>query len=345
MFYQKYRPQTIEQIDNETIRTQLKNILSKKTISHSWLLTGPKGTGKTSTARLLAKSINCLDNLYARKGTSEEPCNNCEHCKLITSGNAIDVIEMDAASNRKIDDIRQLIDQVKFAPAHMRYKVYIIDEVHMLTNESFNALLKTLEEPPKSTIFILATTELDKLPKTIISRCLRLNFTHATPKDVVRQLTRIIEGEKLSTPTELLETIALHCDHSFRDAAKLLEEVTVQKITTIDAFLKLIGLASSDIEIMKFIQTNDVKGTLEYIQSYDQKGGNFRVLIEQMLQTLHEHLLSQNGIGTAKAEYEFNIKQTSKLIKLLTDAYVKTKASPIESLPLEIAIIEYSQSN
>lgn len=179
MYYQKYRPQTIDQIDNETIRTQLKNILSKKTISHSWLLTGPKGTGKTSTARLLAKSINCLENLYAQKGTSEEPCNNCEHCKLITSGNAIDVIEMDGASNRKIDDIRQLIDQVKFAPAHMRYKVYIIDEVHMLTNESFNALLKTLEEPPQSTIFILATTELDKLPKTIISRCLRLNFTHA----------------------------------------------------------------------------------------------------------------------------------------------------------------------
>ncbi len=342
MYYQKYRPQTIDQIDNEVIRTQLKNILSKKTISHSWLLTGPKGTGKTSTARLLAKSINCLENLYANKGTQEEPCNNCEHCKLITSGNAIDVIEMDGASNRKIDDIRQLIDQVKFAPAHMRYKVYIIDEVHMLTNESFNALLKTLEEPPKSTIFILATTEFDKLPKTIISRCLRLNFTHATPHDVVRQLTRIVQGEKLEVSSELIQTIAHHCDHSFRDAAKLLEEVTVQKITTVDAFLKLIGLSSSDIELLKFIQANDVASSLSYIQTYDQQGGNFRVLIEQMLQTLHKHLLAQNGIGTTTT-FEFNDKQTSKLIRLLTDAYVKTKTSPIESLPLEIALLEYMQ--
>lgn len=344
MYYQKYRPQTIDQIDNETIRTQLKNILSKKTISHSWLLTGPKGTGKTSTARLLAKSINCLENLYAQKGTSEEPCNSCEHCKLITSGNAIDVIEMDGASNRKIDDIRQLIDQVKFAPAHMRYKVYIIDEVHMLTNESFNALLKTLEEPPQSTIFILATTELDKLPKTIISRCLRLNFTHATPSDVVRQLTRIVQGEKLEVPAELLQTIAQHCDHSFRDAAKLLEEVTVQKITTVDAFLKLIGLSSSDTELLKFIQANDIASSLNYIQTYDQQGGNFRVLIEQMLQTLHKHLLAQNGIGTTTTTFEFNDKQTSKLIRLLTDAYVKTKTSPIESLPLEIALLEYIQA-
>src|SRR3989338_3051039 len=206
MYYLKYRPQTIEEIDNEDVRTRLKNVLSKKTISHSWLLTGPKGTGKTSSARILAKAINCLDNIFADKGKSEEPCNKCDNCKLITNGSAMDVIEIDGASNRKIDD------------------------VHMLTSESFNALLKTLEEPPANTIFILATTELDKLPKTIISRCLRLNFSHAKKEEVLRQLGRIVKGEKLTISKDILESIAINCDFSFRDSAKLLEEVVLNSI-------------------------------------------------------------------------------------------------------------------
>ncbi len=343
MYYQKYRPQTIEEIDNEAIRTKLKNILSKKELSHSWLLTGPKGTGKTSSARLLAKSINCLENIFAEKGTSEEPCNKCEHCKLITSGHAIDVIEIDAASNRKIDDMRSLIDQVKFAPAHMRYKVYIIDEVHMLTNESFNALLKTLEEPPASTIFILATTELDKVPKTIVSRCLRLNFTQASTLEVLRELTRIVNGEKLDTPQEVLDAIATHCDHSFRDAAKLLEDVTVQKIKTVDEFSQLIGLVDSQGALLLLISKGESKNILEYVESYAAKGGSFKSLIEQLLQDLHSHLLTSNGIGERQSSYDLDNKQTSKLIKLLTDAYTKLKSSPIESLPLEIALLEYLQ--
>lgn len=341
MFYLKYRPQTIEEIDNEVIRTKLKNILSKKEISHSWLLTGPKGTGKTSSARLLAKSINCLGNIFANKGTNEEPCNTCEHCKLITAGHAIDVIEIDAASNRKIDDVRTLIDQVKFAPAHTRYKVYIIDEVHMLTNESFNALLKTLEEPPVSTIFILATTELEKVPKTIVSRCLRLTFSRATHAEVLRQLARIVKGEKLTTPPEVLEVIATHCDHSFRDAAKLLEEVTVQKVTTVNEFLALIGLATSEGALLTLITQKDPAAILSYIETYDKKGGSFKTLIEHLLQELHIHLLATNGVGEQSSPYHLDTKQASKLIKLLTEAYAKLKYSPIEQLPLEIALIEY----
>lgn len=344
MYYLKYRPQTIEEIDNEEVRTRLKNVLSKKTISHSWLLTGPKGTGKTSSARILAKAINCLENIFAGIGKSEEPCNNCDNCRLITNGNAMDVIEIDGASNRKIDDVRELIDKLKFAPVHMRYKVYIIDEVHMLTSESFNALLKSLEEPPANTIFILATTELDKLPKTIISRCLRLNFSHAKKAEVLRQLERIIKGEKLTIAKDILEAIAINCDFSFRDSAKLLEEVVLNSIKTKEEFFNLIGLAGNKEEILQYIQEGDTKKILTFIENYDSAGGSFKSLTEYILEELHANLLAQNGVGDEKAAYEFTAKQTSMLIRLITESYGKLKMSPIESLPLEMAVLEYLQS-
>ncbi|OGK17251.1 DNA polymerase III, subunit gamma and tau [Candidatus Roizmanbacteria bacterium RIFCSPHIGHO2_02_FULL_40_13b] len=344
MYYLKYRPQTIEEIDNEDVRTRLKNVLSKKTISHSWLLTGPKGTGKTSSARILAKAINCLDNIFADKGKSEEPCNKCDNCKLITNGSAMDVIEIDGASNRKIDDVRELIDKLKFAPVHMRYKVYIIDEVHMLTSESFNALLKTLEEPPANTIFILATTELDKLPKTIISRCLRLNFSHAKKEEVLRQLGRIVKGEKLTISKDILESIAINCDFSFRDSAKLLEEVVLNSIKTKEEFFNLIGLAENKEDLLHFVQEMDVKKVLIFIENYDIAGGSFKSLTEYLLEELHANLLAQNGVGEEKTKYQFNAKQTSVLIRLITESYGKLKMSPIESLPLEMAILEYIQT-
>ncbi|MFN3978738.1 MAG: DNA polymerase III subunit gamma/tau, partial [Sulfurihydrogenibium azorense] len=175
MFYLKYRPQTIEEIDNERVRERIKIVLRSKTIPHAFLLTGPKGIGKTSTARIIAKTINCQNNLFSQKSNSIEPCNICSICQSIIKGYSTDIVEIDAASARGIEEIKELINQIKFYPLQTRYKVYIIDEVHMLTKEAFNALLKTLEEPPSSTIFILASTELEKIPKTIISRCFRLN--------------------------------------------------------------------------------------------------------------------------------------------------------------------------
>lgn len=346
MFYLKYRPQTLLDIDNESVRTHLVNILEKKQIPHAWLLTGTKGTGKTSTARIIAKAINCDKNTYGKKGDSIEPCNSCSNCTAITAGSALDVIEIDAASNRKIDDIRALIEQVKFAPVHMRYKVYIIDEVHMLTTESFNALLKTLEEPPASTIFLLATTEIDKLPKTIISRCLRLAFSKAEKTDVMRQLKRIVTEEKLSVPDDVLEFIATHCDHSFRDAAKLLEEVVSQNVTSIEKARQLLGMSENHAKLMELIEKADQTGALEFIEGYDAKGGSIKTLIELILDDLHQLLLVKSGVReSSEKNNTLTLSQISSLIKLLTTAYNTLRISPIEALPLEIALVEYFAQN
>src|SRR3989344_4787485 len=159
MLYLRYRPQTIAEIDNSSVKNRLLSIIASSELPHAFLLVGPKGTGKTSTARIIAKSINCEKNKRGSKGKDFEPCNDCDSCKAITAGMSIDVVEIDGASNRRIDDIRELNSNVKFIPVSSRYKVYIIDEVHMLTTEAFNALLKTLEEPPSHVVFILATTE------------------------------------------------------------------------------------------------------------------------------------------------------------------------------------------
>ena len=219
--YLKYRPQTIDELDLESVRQSLKNILSSGNIPHAFLFSGPKGTGKTSSARILAKIVNC------QSPTKEgEPCNNCDQCLSIMKGNNIDIIELDAASNRGIDDIRNLKEGIYLAPNSAKYKVYIIDEAHMLTLEAANAFLKTLEEPPSHAIFILATTNPEKLPTTVISRLTTINFTKATPKDIARQLSRVAKGENIKIADEAINIIAKHSDGSFRDAVKILETLS-----------------------------------------------------------------------------------------------------------------------
>ncbi|OGK28726.1 DNA polymerase III, subunit gamma and tau [Candidatus Roizmanbacteria bacterium RIFCSPHIGHO2_02_FULL_40_9] len=346
MYYLKYRPQTLEHLDNENIKDQLLKILSSSSLPHAFLFTGPKGTGKTSTARIVAKAINCEKNLFAKGKKSVEPCNECQNCSAITKGTSVDVVEMDAASNRRIDDIRELISKLAFTPIALRYKVYIIDEVHMLTKEAFNALLKSLEEPPKTTIFILATTEPDALPKTIISRCINLHFTYAKTKDISSMIRRIQKEEKLSISEPVIEFISQHSEGSFRDASKILELAVMQGDLSIEGIQKILGHHQSSINILSLIEKKDLKATIAWIEEMSKKGSDFKILIESLLNDLQQHLLKKNGIEVERiSEYNFSIKETATLISLLQEAYQQLKYVPIQSLPLQIAVIEYCQTN
>ena len=218
VLYRKYRPSTFEDVVGQPqVTVTLKNELKSGRVNHAYLFTGSRGTGKTTCAKILSKAVNCL-NL-----TDSNPCGECENCKGIDSGEILDVVEMDAASNRKIDDIRSIIDEVAFTPARAKYRVYIIDEVHMLTTEAFNALLKTLEEPPKHVIFILATTEVHKLPATITSRCQRFDFHRIAPKDIAYRLSVIAKAENITLTDEAALLISVIADGAVRDAISLLD--------------------------------------------------------------------------------------------------------------------------
>jgi len=218
VFYRKWRPQTLtEVVGQEQVTRTLLNALISERVSHAYLFCGPRGTGKTSTGRILAKAVNCLTN---GKG---EPCNTCDICQAVTDGRALDVIEIDAASNTGVDDIRALREKVNYAPNQAKYKVYIIDEVHMLSNNASNALLKTLEEPPPNIIFVLATTEAHKILPTIMSRCQRFDFRRVSQKDIIFKLNRICISEGINIEPETLKLIAKSASGSLRDAENLLE--------------------------------------------------------------------------------------------------------------------------
>ena len=211
--YRRWRPQDFDSlVGQDHIRTALTNALDTGKIAHAYLFTGPRGTGKTSTARILAKALNC------EKGPNAHPCNQCENCLRATEGSSMDVFEIDAASNRGIDEIRQLREKVAFAPVNGRYKIYIIDEVHMMTNDAFNALLKTLEEPPAHVVFILATTEPHKIPATIHSRCQRFDFHRVTVDEITEHLRKVAEASGIDADDPALRLIAIQAEGGMRDA-------------------------------------------------------------------------------------------------------------------------------
>ncbi len=341
MFYLKYRPRTIDQIDNTRVRDILKKILDSGVIPHAMLFVGSKGTGKTSSARILAKAINCLENKFAKKGPDFEPCNKCKNCLSIDVSSYTDVLEMDAASNRGIEEVKNLIREVAFMPMSGRYRVFIIDEAHMITPDGFNALLKTLEEPPKSAVFILATTNLEKVPVTIVSRCVKVNFGRGKNLDLVNMLKRIDKSEGLDLSEEMLALIAAQSDDSFRDAAKLLEEVAQQKITKVEDLETFLGLRGRS-DLMEMISSKDQKKTFVWISEFAEQGGNFKILIESMLSTLRQELLIKKGVvDNSEAKTTLNTSEITRLIKLLVEAYQLMRSTPIESLPLEIAIGEF----
>lgn len=344
VFYLKYRPQKFTDLDSESVRETLLAVLSsKKSSFHAFLFTGPKGLGKTSTARIVAKFLNCEN----RKAGDQEPCNKCYQCKSITSGSNLDVLEIDAASNRGIDEIRSLRDQVKLSTAGGKFRVYIIDEVHMLTNEAFNALLKTLEEPPSHVVFILCTTEPQKVPATIASRCLNVQFKKATDDELVHSLKRIVTGEKMNTDKEALLEIAKLSDGSFRDAAKTLQELSSKagnkKITRIFVEKRLKLQVGSYMEgLRKDLLNKETKHALELISEMEKQGIDFKFFIEQFIETLHAEMVLQ--ILNNRPD-KISVEELKNLIELLVKAHQELKYAVIPQLPLELAIVEYSLDN
>ena len=343
-FYLKYRPQKLDELDLKDVRERLINIVKSKKIPHALLFSGPKGSGKTSAARIIAKVINCESKVKSQKSkVNLEPCNKCYQCITITNGNNIDVIELDAASHRGIDDVRVLRDVVKLAPAKASMKVYIIDEAHMLTTEASNALLKTLEEPPPHAMFILATTNPEKLIETIRSRSLNVVFKKATAEEITRSLARVVKGEKLKSDKGVQELIAKASDGSFRDAVKILEELAYNnKNLKLDKVSEFLFSKKSFEENLFFdyLAKKDVKKTFSLIETAIDKGVSAKVISETIIRRLRDGYLNKIGLEAEKLDF-FNKTELVSLIKLFSQAAYDVSSSVIEQLPIEVAVGEW----
>lgn len=353
VFYLKYRPQTINELDSESVREALFQVLSLEHIPHAFLFTGPKGLGKTSAARILAKAVNCEQKSNKLKKKTEkllEPCNNCKQCESITNGSNIDILEIDAASNRGIDEIRDLREKIKLTPAAARMKVYIIDEVHMLTTEAFNALLKTLEEPPRHALFVLCTTELAKVPDTIQSRCFQVKFIKATTADIARALKRISSAENFHITDEVITEISKLADGGFRDAVKILEELvaTGEKEINIEVIEKKYKVSSIKHKVESMINSfglHDTKSGLEIIQSVIDDGIDVRQFIQLLTKTIHSLMLDEAGVKTGDiqiSKYKLELNELRELLILLNRAHGEMKYSVLPQLPIELAVIDWN---
>lgn len=334
VYYRKYRPQTVSELDLKEVREKLTSILSSKEIPHAFLFIGSRGLGKTSSARILAKAINCQN----KKGI--EPCNDCDICKSITDGSHIDIIEIDAASNRGVDEIRSLREKVKFSPSELSKKVYIIDEVHMLTNEAFNALLKTLEEPPGHVVFILATTEVHKIPQTILSRVFTVKFEKPSAHELTNSLKRIVKGEKLDVDERVFPKIFELSEGSFRDGAKIIEELNLNSngkkidLDLLERVYKTGSVEKQAEELLEEIYKKDMNASLEIIGKMTSEGLDFKTIIERLVEKLRIDLISENP--------SLKIYDIKELLRLLNEAYATIKLSVLPQLPLELAIMEWS---
>lgn len=292
--YRKYRPQTFKDlIGQENIVKALSNAINLNKISHAYLLCGPRGTGKTTTARIIAKSLNCA------KGPTLEPCGECPSCKDITNSTPIDVIEIDAASNRKVEDARNILEKIQFVPVNGRFKIYIIDEVHMLTTEAFNTLLKTLEEPPENVIFILATTEPHKVLDTIISRCQRFDFRRITTEDIVARLQYICEQENINITQDALYTIARSSAGGMRDSLALLDQISVldaDKEISSDDVNEMLGRLSFEtlFDLSNSILDSQTQNAIELLDKVYNKGNEPFQIITNLIQFFRNMLVVKN---------------------------------------------------
>ncbi|MFH0984761.1 MAG: DNA polymerase III subunit gamma/tau [Candidatus Omnitrophota bacterium] len=317
IFARKFRPQTFEEIvGQETITTTLKNAIRQERVPQSFLFSGPRGVGKTSTARILAKALNC------KEGPTEKPCGKCISCKEIEQGNSMDVLEVDGASNRGIEEIRTLRENVKFKPSAGRYKVYIIDEVHSLTGDAFNALLKTLEEPPSHVKFIFATTESHKVPLTILSRCQRLQFKRISVPETVEKLDAIAQKEKLKCEKNALFMIAKAAEGALRDAESLLDQLasfSEGKIKEEDV-LTLLGLAPEEMYVSVLAAIRGKKGDEIFglVKKLYEEGADLAQFAKGLFETFR-HLLVLKTAPKAESLIEASSETVAKLRKLSAD--------------------------
>ncbi len=356
--YNKWRSQTFDEIlGQEHITRTLRNQIRAGRIGHAYLFTGMRGTGKTTTARVLAKAVNCVGD------TEDPPCNACHICKSLTRGSSLDLVEIDAASNRGIDEIRDLRDRVSFAPHECRYKVYVIDEVHMLTTEAFNALLKTLEEPPSHVIFILCTTEPHRLPDTILSRCQRFDFRRGSVSLLVEKLKRICEGEGLQISPESLDLVARRAAGSFRDAESLLDQLSAYNTDeiTVELVRDVLGSVSSALvsELVERMMAGDVPQGLRLIDEAFEGGAEPRQFLSDILGHLRAVLLLSVGgdkgldqlspqaldqMRRLAQDGTFSLKALVGAIRLFNEAGEGLRNTVRPQLPLELALIETALS-
>ena len=336
VLYRKYRPDNFSSIVGQDYMVSiLKNAIKNDKISHAYIFSGPRGTGKTSTAKVFAKAINCLNP------TEEGPCNECESC-LHFKENA-DIIEIDAASNNGVDEIREIINNIKLAPAYSKYKVYIIDEVHMLSTSAFNALLLTLEEPPKHVVFILATTNIEAVPITILSRCQRFDFHKISIADIIKRLKYVISNENIAIDDDALEEIAYISDGGMRDALSILDQLssTTEKITINDVIEHFGSVSKKQInDLFNLILENDVDNFDNMMKKLKELAIDYKVLIKKMLEKIEEEAIkvkknyNYQGLSYDKLkEMAFNLADISNYVNMSIDPYLLIEITLLKYFP------------
>ncbi len=332
--YRKYRPQNFNEVLGQVSAMKiLENAVKSSSFSHAYIFCGPRGIGKTSVARIMAKAVNC------KNPKDGNPCNQCEACKSISEQTALDIIEIDAASNRGIDEIRDLREKVKFSPSELKYKVFIIDEVHMLTKEAFNALLKTLEEPPEHALFIMATTEIHKIPATVISRCQRFDFQRISNAELTKGLADIAKKEEIKVDSEAISVIAKASEGGFRDAISILDQISAhtnqsKKIEKDDVF-DLFGLVGNDKvdKLINMIEAGKKKKSLEFLSELLEQGADIGQLTKGLL------VQYQNSMKKELNDKE-KLSKCVSAIEILSDTNKSFKHALYPQLSLEVAVLK-----
>jgi DNA polymerase-3 subunit gamma/tau len=353
VFALKWRPKIFDEIvGQDHIVTTLKNAIQKNRLAHAYLFSGPRGVGKTSTARILAKALNCKD------GPTATPCGKCSSCLEIAQGRSLDILEIDGASNRGIDEIRALRENVKFAPTSGKYKVYIIDEVHQITSDGFNALLKTLEEPPEFVKFIFATTQPNKVPPTILSRCQRLDFRRISTIEIIAQLEKVAGAEKINVDKEVLFAVAKASDGSLRDAESILDQLisfSKDKVSLRDA-VSMLGLVSHDklFEITDRIINKDARGALSLFNEIIDEGKDISVFLSNIIEHFRNLMIAKVTQADAqlidlpqdicerllKQAQAVSLAEILNVFNILVNTQEMSKRMDSLRIPLEISLVK-----